>query len=108
MEIVREYSNSNVMEFDSICVELTALYEEKNRRYGDSFSKQVEKRGLLVPLIRLEDKLRRLDTLICNPFDDGGDESIEDTLKDLANYSIMTLMAIRKRGKESACTVSEL
>ena len=87
---------TNVEAFKNTCEELTKLYEEKNRRYGDSFAQQVEKRGLLVPVIRLEDKLRRFDQLVCNPADDGGDESIEDTLKDLANYSIMTLMEIRR------------
>lgn len=102
---------TSVEYFKYTCEELASLYEEKNRRYGDSFARQIEKRGFLVSLIRLEDKLARYDQLLNNPSDDGGDESIEDTLKDLANYAIMTLMEVRRVSKErgrSACTVSKL
>lgn len=89
-----------VIEFEEVCLELSDLFAEKNRRYGNSFADQFKKRGLIMSAIRIEDKFRRFDELVCNPQDDGGDESIEDTLKDLANYSIMTLMALRaQRGK---------
>lgn len=89
-----------VIKFEEVCLELSHLYEEKNRRYGNSFADQFKKRGLIMSAIRLEDKFRRFDELVCNPTDDGGDESIEDTLKDLANYSIMTLMALREQRGE--------
>lgn len=60
------------------------------------------------PLLNLG-SFRTFDELVSNPSDDGGDESIEDTLRDLANYSIMTLMALREqRGELDASTEAEL
>lgn len=98
-----------VCKFEELCLELSDLFAEKNRRYGNSFAEQFKKRGLVMSAIRIEDKFRRFDELVSNPTDDGGDESIEDTLKDLANYSIMTLMALREqRGEDNACTKAEL
>lgn len=86
----------NVKRFKEVTEELTELYSEKNRRYNDSFSRQFEKSGLNMTVMRLDDKFSRLEALVRNPVDDGGDESIEDTLKDLANYAIMTLVEIRR------------
>ncbi len=82
--------------FERVCKGLADLYEEKNKRYDNSFSKQFQKSGLLTSVIRLNDKVSRFESLVNNPSDDGGDESIVDTLKDLANYSIMTLMELCK------------
>ena len=75
------------------------LYIEKNRRYGESFSKQYADFGNLSAALRLTDKVERLKSLVKNP-DDYGDEPITDTLKDIANYAIMTLMEIEKNKKE--------
>ena len=42
--------------------------------------------------IRLSDKLSRFKTLSKNPVQQVQDESMRDTLLDLANYAIMTVM----------------
>lgn len=76
----------------SICAELTALYERKNHDYGDSFAKSFAEYGMAMPCIRLEDKLNRLKALTRNGNQQVNDESIDDTLMDLANYAIMTLV----------------
>lgn len=52
-----------------------------------------------MPAIRLEDKLRRYKQLIKQDAE-VKDESIIDTLLDLANYSIMTIIEIENRDKE--------
>lgn len=44
-----------------------------------------------MPCIRLDDKLNRLKSLAKNPAQ-VRDESIRDTLLDLANYAIMTVI----------------
>lgn len=69
----------------------------KNADYGDSYAKSVEKRGTVVSLIRLEDKLNRYEQLIMNPGSEKVDESIEDTLLDLAGYA---LLEIERRMRE--------
>lgn len=74
----------------------------KNRDYGDSFAKQFAKYGVLSGLIRMDDKMRRLENLVGGA-EPNVDESIEDTLVDLAGYAQLTLVELRKaREKEAA------
>ena len=78
-----------------ICIRLNETFQKKNKDYGDSFN-QVRDRYKEFPviLIRLEDKFNRLQSLLLSK--NGrqvNDESIEDTLLDLANYCIMEVMA---------------
>ncbi len=87
-----------------ICKELTDLYEEKNIKYGNSFETTFEEYGPTSILIRLDDKINRAKTLLNNDTMDPGDESIRDTLMDLANYSIMSIMEL---GKSSEGTEKE-
>lgn len=74
-----------------ICKELNELYARKNADYGDSFGKSFKEYGMAMPCIRLEDKLNRIKAL-SKQAAQVSDESITDTLMDLANYSIMTLV----------------
>ncbi len=75
-----------------ICEELTKTYEYKNSRYGDSFAKVRKELGKWVIIVRLMDKLERLKVLLNNPELEPDDESIVDTLKDMANYCIMEVI----------------
>lgn len=72
--------------------QMTDLYARKNRDYGDSFTKSMDKFGLVVAAIRIGDKANRLQSLIEKGGAEVKDESIADTFIDLACYSIMTLM----------------
>ena len=78
-----------------ICKTLNELYERKNADYGDAFAKSFAEYGLVMPCMRLEDKLNRLKTLRKQEAK-VSNESIEDTLMDLANYAIMTLVEMSK------------
>ena len=90
--------------FKVITNEMLDLYEIKNKNYGDSFSKQFQEYGLTSVCIRLEDKLNRLKSLNTQISEakngivdiDVDDESIKDTLIDLANYSVLAIMEISK------------
>ena len=82
-----------------ICESLNSLYEAKNADYGDSFSKSYKEYGLTMSLIRLEDKLNRLKSLNKNGNAQVKDESVQDTLMDLANYAIMTLIELEEGEK---------
>lgn len=85
---------SNVKRHEMICNELNDIYRRKNKDYGNSFSKQFNEYGLTSSVIRIEDKFLRLKQLAKNEAL-VKDETIEDTLLDLANYAIMTVMEIR-------------
>ena len=68
---------------------LYATYRKKNHDYGDSFGKSCDKYGLIAAIVRMNDKVNRFAQLIDK--DSEVQESIQDTLLDLANYSIMTI-----------------
>ncbi|WP_061280808.1 nucleotide modification associated domain-containing protein [Clostridium botulinum] len=85
----------------NICQDLNKLYEAKNKDYGDSFGKSYQEYGLTMACIRLEDKLNRLKSLAKGSEQQIKDESIEDTLKDLANYSIMTIIEFSKEANQN-------
>ena len=88
----------NLVDHAGICGELTSIYRKKNADYGNSFSRAVEKYGLVSALTRISDKFNRLESLILHKEQEVKDESVQDTLLDLANYCIMTVMEIRKNG----------
>ena len=77
-----------------LCRELQELYQRKNLDYGDSFHLSFLEEGLAMPRIRLGDKYLRFKTLTSGEKQRVPDESIRDTLIDLANYSIMTIMEL--------------
>lgn len=84
---------TNVERFQAIVSEMADIYRRKNSDYGNSFDESCNEFGLISPIIRMSDKLNRLKSLA----KDGSgaqveDEKIEDTLMDLANYAIMTIM----------------
>ena len=82
-----------------ICEELTQIYYNKNQDYGDSFAIVRAK----VPdaiRVRLWDKMLRLDNLLSGADALVQSETIEDTLKDMANYCLMELIE-RQLDKET-------
>lgn len=75
-----------------ICEEINDLYARKNHDYGDSFHQTFVEEGMAMARIRLSDKFNRFKTLSRNEEQKVNDESIRDTLIDLANYAIMTVL----------------
>ena len=90
--------NSKVARHMEICKALNDLYERKNHDYGDSFHVTFLEEGMAMPRIRLGDKFRRFKTLSRQGDRKVNDESIKDTLLDLANYAIMTVMEMDEAG----------
>lgn len=89
---------NNVQQHMKIVTELNQLYERKNSDYGDSFHLSFLEEGMAMARIRLGDKLNRFKTLTKSDQQKVNDESIRDTLIDLANYAIMTIMEIDRKG----------
>lgn len=82
--------------FKQIANGLTELYERKNADYGNSFSKTFEEFGMTSTIVRLSDKLERLKTLSKKEAQ-VKDESIQDTVMDIAVYAMLTLMELMNR-----------
>lgn len=92
--------NTKVKRFREITENLADLYERKNKDYGDSFSNSLDEFGVIAGVVRLSDKMNRIKALTKNGEQLVLDESIKDTLQDLANYSIMTMMWLEGKGNE--------
>lgn len=83
-----------------ICEEINDLYARKNHDYGDSFHQTFVEEGMAMARIRLGDKFNRLKTLSSSGEQKVDDESIRDTLIDLANYAIMTVLEMEVAGHD--------
>lgn len=82
----------NVEIHKNICQRMNNLYEKKNADYGDSFAKLRSEYPTAI-CIRLQDKMNRLKSLLVDKNDQQiNDESIEDTLLDIANYAVMEIV----------------
>ena len=79
---------------------LAETLKEKNTAYGDSFTKSVDEDGLLVLKIRLGDKFNRVSSLIKKGELKENDESLADTLLDMAGYSILGLKYLKEHVKK--------
>ena len=84
--------------FDTITKELSDIQAKKDTDYGGSFYNMCNKFGLVAAAIPLNNKVERINNLILNKTS-AINESLEDSLKDLANYAIMTLIYLRNNGK---------
>ena len=76
---------------------MNALYERKNHDYGNSFSDTFEKLGAVSAVTRMYDKMNRIVSLVSTKEQKVNDESLRDTLIDIANYAVMTIMELDKR-----------
>ena len=92
-------ANRNVQQFMDITTDMTKTYEAKNHDYGNSFDNSLNKFGLIASIVRMSDKMNRLETLVAKKAQ-VKDESIKDTLLDLANYSVMTVMWLNKNDND--------
>lgn len=86
---------TRVDQFRQIAEEITDLYERKDKAYGSSFNQTYEKLGIISAVTRISDKYNRLCNLAVNKDIDNLGESLEDTLKDMAAYCIMTIIAMK-------------
>ena len=72
--------------------EIYQLFMQKHKSYGPD---NISATGIQGVIIRSWDKINRLRRLIVTGIDDPlTDESVEDTLMDLANYAIIGLLLL--------------
>ena len=91
MYMVEKNLKDNYPEYERIALGIADLLDHKNQMYGGSFDKTVDEYGLSVICLRLEDKLNRLKSIILSNRKEKKKKKLEDTLKDIAGYSILSL-----------------
>ena len=82
-----------------ICEKMHETYKAKNADYGDSFAKVREEYPETI-CTHLMWRIERLKTLYKGAEQQVKDESIDDTLLDIANYAVMELVE-RRRDKDN-------
>lgn len=80
-----------------ICSQLADTYIRKNTDYGDAFGQSLKEHGLIASVVRMEDKFNRFKNITKHQTIKVDGETLEDTLLDLANYAIMTVIELRSK-----------
>lgn len=95
-------SNELVKKHGEICIFLNEVYEKKNKDYGNSFEETYKRLGIISAVTRIADKMSRLESLATKPEEERlvKDESIKDTVLDMANYCIMLAMELERESDE--------
>lgn len=86
-------SSNRVEQMSLVQKEALALFARKNKDYGDSFATY----GPVGVLVRMGDKINRLQSISKNGVVMVNDESMRDTLMDLHNYSAMAIMLMDEK-----------
>lgn len=81
---------SRVTQMAKVQSEGLELFRKKNSDYGDAFSTY----GVIGVLVRMGDKILRLQSITNNSVSLVNSESLRDTLIDLHNYSAMAIMLL--------------
>lgn len=100
---------NDVQRFGRIQVEMCDTFKSKNADYGNSFSQLYQEfgdNGIITAAVQISHKYHRFMNLIKGP-PAKVNESLRDTLLDLANYCVLTVMELdkaeeRKTGLTSA------
>lgn len=93
----KEKEDENITAFNDVLLHMQALYKKKNQDYGNSFDKSLDRYGISAGLVRMSDKMNRLE----NIFDKEPmvhNERLKDTLIDMACYAAMTLSWLQRKG----------
>jgi muconolactone delta-isomerase len=83
-------NNERISQMQSIQSEGLELFKRKNQDYGDAFANY----GVIGVLVRMGDKIARLQSISTKSVSLVDSESLRDTLIDLHNYSAMAIMLL--------------
>jgi hypothetical protein len=89
-------SNNRVSQMELVQKEALELFKKKNADYGDAFANY----GVIGVLVRMGDKISRLQSITTKQISLVNTESLRDTLIDLHNYSAMGIMLLDQDKKE--------
>jgi len=88
-----EVKPDRISQLDIIQLEARQLFEKKNKDYGDAFAIY----GPIGVLVRIGDKIQRLQSIHTSGITLIEDEKMRDTLIDLHNYAAMAIMLLDEK-----------
>lgn len=89
----KDFNTKYLDKHQELCDRIHDTCVKKNHDYGNSASKSYHEFGLVSYIIRMEDKFNRIKSLSKTKAQ-VNDESIKDTLLDLANYCLLAVADI--------------
>ena len=87
-------TKDNPTSFEDVLKEMQTLYEKKNHDYGNSFQILFDKIGMPYAYGHMAEKLERIWSLMSK--EEQVKESMRDSLIDLANYCVLTIIELDK------------
>lgn len=88
----------NVKDMKDTFENMLETFALKNKKYGNSFEVSLDKYGSIAALTRISDKFNRIENLILSNNSGTSDETVIDTLLDMANYCVMTAIYMENSG----------
>ncbi len=95
---------STVQKFKELQQESLELFTKKNQDYGDGFKKY----GTIGVLVRMGDKINRLQSITRTGINLVETETLRDTLIDLQNYAAMALITLDETEKNPDFKIDDL
>lgn len=96
-------NDKRVEQYNKVHKEAKDLFQKKNSDYGDAFADY----GVIGVLVRMGDKIKRLQHITKKKIQLVNDESLRDTLIDLHNYSAMAIMLLDENENTNEIIISE-
>ena len=90
----KHHSNEDM--YRSLLDKLFETYKAKNSDYGNAFAEMFDELGIDYAYGKLREKINRIKVLR-NKANMVENEGLEDALLDMAGYSILTLVELKKR-----------
>ena len=91
-ELEDEFEENNIIKHKELLNQMHELYKRKNADYGSSTNATYELFGDVSYAVRINDKMNRINNLLKKEKVEVNDESVDDTIMDMANYCILWLM----------------
>ena len=88
--LTKDETYNRVDQMKAVQSEGLELFKKKNTDYGDAFANY----GVIGVLVRMGDKISRLQSITTKSVSLVNTESLRDTLIDLHNYSTMAIMEL--------------
>lgn len=90
----------DLKEFKAITETMFNVFRAKRNDYGDTSAELLQRFGPNSLLVRIYDKFSRLANLLSGKSQRVIDESVYDTLIDLANYAIIAVIELQKQDEK--------